>query len=103
MSYAPAIEGYEKTVGQRSDFFKSGNFLPMGDPKKAAKVMLDLVENAEPPIHLVLGSEAYGLLKQADAARTAEMEKWMEVSLSTDHDEAENFLATDLGKSFIKK
>lgn len=103
MSYAPAIEGYEKTVGQRSDFFKSGNFLPMGDPKKAAKVMLDLAENAEPPIHLVLGSEAYVLLKQADATRTAELEKWMEVSLSTDHDEAENFLATDLGKSFIKK
>jgi len=102
MSYAPHVEGYENTVGQRTDFFKSGNFVPMGDPKKAAKVMIDLVENPEPPMHLVLGSEAYGLLKQADAARNAEMEKWMEVSLSTDHDEAENFLATDLGKSFTK-
>jgi NAD(P)-dependent dehydrogenase (short-subunit alcohol dehydrogenase family) len=103
MSYAPHVEGYEKTVGQRTDFFKSGNFVPMGDPKKAAKVMLDLVENPEPPMHLVLGSEAIGMLKHADAARAAEMEKWMEVSLSTDHDEAENFLATDLGKSFTKK
>jgi hypothetical protein len=43
------------------------------------------------------------MLKHADAARTAEMEKWMEVSLSTDHDNAENFLSTDLGKSFTKK
>lgn len=103
MTYAPAVKGYENSVEKRSDFFKSGNFVPMGDPEKAAKVMIDLVESPEPPVHLVLGSEAIGLLKQADAARTAEMEKWMEVSLSTDHDEAENFLATDLGKSFIKK
>jgi NAD(P)-dependent dehydrogenase (short-subunit alcohol dehydrogenase family) len=103
MSYAPRVEGYENTVGQRTDFFKSGNFVPMGDPEKAAKAMLDLVENPEPPIHLVFGSEAIGMLKHADAARTAEMEKWMEVSLSTDHDNAENFLSTDLGKSFTKK
>lgn len=103
MTYAPVVEGYENSVEKRSDFFKSGNFVPMGDPEKAAKVMVDLVESPEPPVHLVLGSEAIGLLKQADAVRTAEMEKWMEVSLSTDHDEAENFLATDLGKSFIKK
>ncbi|MGN7987692.1 oxidoreductase [Pedobacter sp. 22226] len=103
MTYAPAIEGYENSVEKRSDFFKNGNFVPMGDPEKAAKVMLDLVESPEPPVHLVLGSEAFALLKQADAARTVEMEKWMEVSLSTDDEEAENFLATDLGKSFIKK
>jgi len=103
MSYAPVIAGYENTVGLRTDFFKSGNFVPVGDPIKAAKVMLDLVEHPEPPIHLVLGSEAIGLLKQADATRAAEMEKWMGVSLSTDHDEAEDFLATDLGKSFRTK
>jgi NAD(P)-dependent dehydrogenase (short-subunit alcohol dehydrogenase family) len=103
MSYAPHIAGYENTVGKRADFFQSGNFVPMGDPEKAARAMLELVENPEPPVHLVFGSEAIGMLKHADAARAAEMEKWMEVSLSTDHDEAENFLATDLGKSFIKK
>ncbi|RLJ77601.1 oxidoreductase [Pedobacter alluvionis] len=103
MSYAPHIEGYENTVGKRADFFQSGNFVPMGDPEKAAGAMLDLVENPEPPVHLVFGSEAIGMLKHADAARAAEMEKWMQVSLSTDHDEAENFLSTDLGKSFIKK
>lgn len=102
MSYAPHVEGYETTVEKRADFFRSGNFVPMGDPEKAAKAMLDLVENPEPPIHLVLGSEAIGMLKHADAARATEMEKWMKVSLSTDHDEAENFLATDLGKSFTK-
>ncbi|MVM34803.1 SDR family NAD(P)-dependent oxidoreductase [Spirosoma sp. HMF4905] len=102
MSYAPQVAGYETTVDQRADFFKGGSFVPMGDPDKAAKVMVDLVDDPEPPIHLVLGSEAIGILKQADAARQAELEKWLPVSLSTDHDEAVNFLDTTLGKSFTK-
>jgi NAD(P)-dependent dehydrogenase (short-subunit alcohol dehydrogenase family) len=101
MTYAPHIEGYEK-VAQRAEYFKNGGFVPMGDPAKAAKVMLDLADSTEPPVHLVLGSEAIGMLKNADEARTAEMEKWMAVSVSTDHDEADNFLISDLGKTFLK-
>lgn len=101
MTYAPHVEGYEK-VAQRAEFFKNG-FVPMGDPAKAARVMLDLVESPEPPVHLVLGSEAIGMLKHADEARTAEMEKWLAVSISTDHDEADNFLTSDLGKTFLKR
>ncbi len=99
MSYAPKIEAYE-LVNQRADFFAGGTFVPMGDPDKAAKVMVDLVDHPQPPVHLVLGSEAINILKLADAARTAEMEQWLSVSISTDHDEADNFLNTSLGKSF---
>ncbi|SEI59165.1 Short-chain dehydrogenase [Dyadobacter koreensis] len=102
MSYAPSVEGYETTVDQRADFFKAGNFIPVGDPEKAAKVMVELVDNTEAPVHLVLGSEAIGLLKIADQARTEEMEKWLPVSLSTDHDEAANFLDTDLGRALAQ-
>lgn len=103
MSYATAVEGYEETVEKRTELFTSGKFIPMGDPDKAAKVMIDLVNNPEPPVHLVLGSEAIGMLKNADAARTADMEKWLSVSISTDHDEAENFLETEAGKAFYFK
>jgi NAD(P)-dependent dehydrogenase (short-subunit alcohol dehydrogenase family) len=103
MTYAPVIEGYENTVEKRTELFKSGAFVPMGDPDKAAKVMVDLVETSEPPMHLVLGSEAIGMLRNADAQRAAEMEKWLRVSISTDHDEAENFLETDAGKFFLKE
>jgi len=102
MSYAPSVEGYETTVDQRAEFFKGGDFVPVGDPEKAAKVMVDLVDNTEVPVHLVLGSEAIGLLKIADQVRTAEMEKWLSVSLSTDHDEAVNFLNTDLGRALAR-
>ena len=102
MTYARKVEGYETTIDQRAEFFASGKFVPMGDPDKAAKVMVDLAVHPKPPVHLVLGSEAIGMLKIADAARTAEMENWMTVSTSTDHDEAEDFLSTDLGKTMLK-
>jgi len=101
MTYAPEVEGYEDTVGSRTKLFSSGKFVPMGDPDKAAKVMVELAENPAPPVHLVLGSEAIGMLKHADATRTAEMEKWLPVSISTDHDEAENFLESEAGKRYL--
>lgn len=97
MSYATEIEGYEM-VKQRTDFFKGGQFVAVGDPEKAAKVMVDLASHPNPPVHLVLGSEAIGILKNADQKRTEEMENWMNVSISTDHDEAGSFFDTAQGK-----
>ncbi|HTE10574.1 MAG TPA: SDR family oxidoreductase [Chitinophagaceae bacterium] len=103
MSFAPKLEGYETTVDWMANFLRTGDFKPMGDPAKAAEVMIDLVEDPAPPMHLVLGSEAVGLLKQADADRKAEFEKWMPVSISTDHDDAVNFLETAAAQKFLKK
>ena len=103
MSYAPRVEGYETTVDTRADYFSSGSFIPMGDPVKAARVMIELTEHPEPPVHLVLGSEAAALLKLADEKRKTEFEKWLPVTTSTDHEEATNFLDTELGKSFAAR
>jgi NAD(P)-dependent dehydrogenase (short-subunit alcohol dehydrogenase family) len=97
MTYAREIEGYEM-VNQRTDYFKSGKFVPVGDPEKAADVMVALAAHPAPPVHLVLGSEAIGILRSADEARRAEMEEWEHVSLSTDHHESEDFLETSMGK-----
>lgn len=102
MTYAKTIEGYA-TVNQRAEYFSSGAFVPVGDPQKAAKLMVDLATHPNPPVHLVLGSEAIGFLKNADAWRAQELEEWMPVSLSTDHDSAENFLETEMGKAYLRK
>ncbi|KAA0989713.1 oxidoreductase [Dyadobacter aurulentus] len=100
MTFAPEIEGYEATVGGIKQFLTSGSFVPVGDPEKAAKVMVELTDHSEPPLHLVLGSEAIGILQRADAARQAEMTKWLSVSMSTDHDNAEEFFESEAGKVF---
>lgn len=97
MTYAPEIAAYE-TVSQRIAYFKEGKFVAVGDPVKAAKAMVDLAQHPTPPLHLVLGSEAISLLKNADKARQAEMEEWLPVSLSTDHDEAGVFPETQVAQ-----
>lgn len=103
MSFAPEIPGYESTVGVMANVLRNGLFTPQGDPDKAAKVMLDLVENPEPPVHLVLGSDALAMLRQANNTRDTEMEKWAPVSLTTDHDDAGNFSESTIFKALKDK
>jgi hypothetical protein len=38
-------------------------------------------------VHLILGSDAASIMKQADITRQAEFEKWLPVTVSTDQDE----------------
>jgi len=101
MSYAPPVEGYESTVDARAKFFESGQFVPVGDPVKAARVMLDLIDHPAPPLHLVLGSEAAVMLQRADERRKAEFKAWLPITRATDHDEASNFLETAYAKSIL--
>jgi NAD(P)-dependent dehydrogenase (short-subunit alcohol dehydrogenase family) len=102
MSFAPQVDGYESTVDAITTYLSSGQFTPVGDPNKAAKVMVDLANHPEPPVHLVLGSEAVAILKKADADRQDEFEKWLAVSLSTDHDEATNFFETEGARTIMQ-
>ncbi|WP_374950719.1 oxidoreductase [Mucilaginibacter sp.] len=100
MTYATEINGYDM-VNKRIQLFKGGGFKPIGDPEKAAKVIIELVNNPEPPLHLLLGSEAVAIVKHSEAAKIRELEKWEKVSLSTDSDDAENFLKSEAGKRFL--
>ena len=101
MSFAPDVEGYESSVGLMKEWLRSGKFVPMGDPVKAAQVMIELAEHPEPPVHLVLGSEAAGILKKADEVRKEEFEKWLPVTVSTDHDTAVNMLESEEGRKYL--
>ena len=51
-----------------------------GDPAKVAQVVLQIAEMDEPPLRLLLGSDAY-------TYATAD-ERWRDLSTSTDHDDA---------------
>ncbi|WP_434445487.1 oxidoreductase [Lentzea sp. E54] len=56
----------------------------LGDPAKAAEAVLQVVEADEPPVHLLLGSDALRLVGNGRAAVTADIERWEELSRSTD-------------------
>jgi NAD(P)-dependent dehydrogenase (short-subunit alcohol dehydrogenase family) len=55
-----------------------------GDPAKAARAMLDLLDAKEPPPHLLLGSDAVRLVGEKLSSLQNDFTKWREVSLSTD-------------------
>ncbi|MBF5057633.1 short chain dehydrogenase [Alcanivorax sp. 521-1] len=61
---------------------KSGQQL--GDPVKAARAMLTLIDSEAPPAHLLLGSDALGLVRDKLAALAAEIDHWEALSQSTD-------------------
>jgi NAD(P)-dependent dehydrogenase (short-subunit alcohol dehydrogenase family) len=61
---------------------KSGKQL--GDPQKAARAILQLIESEKPPAHLLLGSDALSLVRAKLAELSAEMDVWEAVTRSTD-------------------
>lgn len=61
---------------------KSGKQL--GDPVKAARAILTLIDSAAPPAHLLLGSDALQLVRARLAAMAAEIDQWEALSRSTD-------------------
>lgn len=61
---------------------KSGRQL--GDPVKAARAMLSVIESEEPPSHLLLGSDALGLVRDKLSSLSAEFDAWEGVTRSTD-------------------
>jgi NAD(P)-dependent dehydrogenase (short-subunit alcohol dehydrogenase family) len=73
--FDPIREAREEKSGRQS-----------GDPAKAARVLLQIVASDNPPVHLLLGRDALGLVKQKLAALQEEIAQWESVSSSTDFD-----------------
>ncbi len=63
---------------------RSGN--QPGDPVKAARAILQIVEVENPPAHLPLGPDALKLIRETLTAREAELNQWEAISASTDFD-----------------
>ncbi|WP_244851707.1 oxidoreductase [Caballeronia sp. SL2Y3] len=61
---------------------KSGKQL--GDPVKAARAMLAVIESDAPPVHLLLGSDALGLVRDKLTALADEISQWETLTRSTD-------------------
>jgi NAD(P)-dependent dehydrogenase (short-subunit alcohol dehydrogenase family) len=57
-----------------------------GDPRKAAAAMLTLIEAENPPMHLLLGSDALRLVREKLDFLKSEFDAWEKLTLSTDVD-----------------
>ena len=83
--FAEGRPEYDATVGATIRFQREYNGKQPGDPAKAAAVLLDLASQAEPPLRLLLGSDAYNAAEKSALEKLESDRKWKAVSLSTDY------------------
>jgi NAD(P)-dependent dehydrogenase (short-subunit alcohol dehydrogenase family) len=96
---APAIhDEYDETVGVFARTYRDNPDVQRGDPAKMARVILRITEEPEPPVRLLLGSDAAWLAPQIAEARAAEDAAWREVGLHTDLDGLGDFADTPVAR-----
>lgn len=73
---ATPIEAYAETVGARKELIKlAGNMLP-GDPKRIADAVLMLADHKNPPLHLLLGQDVLGAVRQKLSDFSSSIDEW---------------------------
>ena len=88
MRVPPVSEPYQPTVGAMAGCTTAGSGDALGDPAKVAQVVLAVAAMAEPPLRLILGSEAYAYATAAARARAESDAAWHDLTVSTDRDDA---------------
>jgi NAD(P)-dependent dehydrogenase (short-subunit alcohol dehydrogenase family) len=87
MTVPPISEPYQPTVGAMAAMHNAET-LALGDPAKVAGVVLQVAAMDEPPLRLILGSEAYAYATAAARAQAETDERWHDLTVSTDRDDA---------------
>jgi NAD(P)-dependent dehydrogenase (short-subunit alcohol dehydrogenase family) len=81
---AKPIDDYAETAGKRRKENDTVDGTQPGDPARAAEAIIAIVESAEPPALLVLGTDAVGAFAAVAEAERADLDRWRELSLSSD-------------------
>ncbi len=84
MTIHPIRPEYDETVGAVARFQREFSGTQPGDPVKAAAVLLHIANLDDPPLRLLLGSDAVQLAEQGDTARMESDRTWRDLSVSTD-------------------
>lgn len=75
---------YDAVVGAAARMQRAYNGNQPGDPRRGAKVVLNIVNAENPPLRLPLGKDAVGAIEASDRARLEELDRWRALSCSTD-------------------
>lgn len=79
-----SLADYENTVGRTAQFQHDYNGKQPGDPAKAANIMIQITHMEQPPLQLLLGSDAVNAVEQNDLAKIEADKKWRHLSTSAD-------------------
>ena len=86
MQLAEVHPDYESTVGEMHRRRLETDGKQPGDPAKAAQAILEIVGLDNPPLRLLLGTDALKLAETASTSRAAEATAWAHLTTSTDFD-----------------
>lgn len=75
------IEGY--ATHQLIDRMNQINGKQPGNPDKLAAVLMTIVEEENPPLHLLMGQDGYEMVTNNRKMQDAEFEQWKAISFST--------------------
>jgi NAD(P)-dependent dehydrogenase (short-subunit alcohol dehydrogenase family) len=88
MQIADLPEEYQGTVGQVADHLRTVNGTEPIDPDKAAAAILHITEVDDPPLRLLIGSDAADIAAGVARRRITEDAKWDSLSRSVDFEGA---------------
>ena len=80
----PALGDYAPSAGAVHERLAAMAGRQPGDPARAAAAIIAAVRAEQPPLHLVLGPDAYQRTREVLEAFSAELDSWKTVSLGTD-------------------
>lgn len=78
------IDDYAETAGARRKAAHEYSGRQPGDPVRGCAAIIKAVDAAEPPLRLLLGSDAYRLAQSRLEALRKNFEDWRDVTVSTD-------------------
>jgi NAD(P)-dependent dehydrogenase (short-subunit alcohol dehydrogenase family) len=81
---AQQIDDYRETVGKTRAHAADVNHGQRGDPRKLAKAFMQLVNAANPPTRLPLGSDTVERIESKNAHVAQELAAWRDIATSTD-------------------
>jgi NAD(P)-dependent dehydrogenase (short-subunit alcohol dehydrogenase family) len=81
---APASDGYTNSVARSLSRLDAMAGKQPGDPARAAQALLAVVDAEQPPLHLLLGSDALRRAREKLDTLIEEIDRWEEVTRGTD-------------------
>jgi NAD(P)-dependent dehydrogenase (short-subunit alcohol dehydrogenase family) len=90
MGFAKPIADYDPVIQPFREFMQQHTGSEPGDPVKATNVLFKVSRMGEPPMRLVLGKFARQYVKEGYEESLAELERWSDLTLSTEHDDAKD-------------
>jgi NAD(P)-dependent dehydrogenase (short-subunit alcohol dehydrogenase family) len=79
------IADYAPTAGAALTALENMAGKQIGDPVRAAAAIIKAVRSPEPPLHLVLGSDAFRRTLDKQRRFASELDAWKDVALGTDY------------------